>query len=128
MPGGYEYLYLDHPTYLANQAALANDPEGFNLSAYPSMDMNNSAEVADPYDPTTDVNGKVRYPLRFGFDLELLQKGNATAHSVARPFADPAIAAKFFNIRGVQSRNGQILNNTCVGQAWAESHRPLIRI
>ena len=119
LPGGYEYLYLDHPTYRANQVALANDPEGFNLSAYPSMDIDNPMEVADPYDPTPDANGKVRYPLQFGFDFELLQKGKATAHNVARPFADPAIAAKFFNVRGVQSRNGQILNNTCVGQSWA---------
>jgi len=117
LPGGYEYLYLDHPTYLANQAALANDPEGFNLGAYPSMDLDNPTEVADPYNPTTDSSGKVRYPL--GFDTRLLQRGNATAHNVAAPFEDSTIAAKFFNIRGVQSRNGQITSNTCVGQSWA---------
>jgi len=57
LPGGYEYLYLDYPTYLANQAAFASDPEGYHLSAYPSMDQDKATEVADPYDRRLSASG-----------------------------------------------------------------------
>jgi hypothetical protein len=119
LPGGYEYLYLDHPTYQANQVAFTNDPEGFNLTAYPSLDADDPTVVADPYDPQPDAAGNVRYPLHFGFESSLLHRGNVTTHNVSKAFTDPATTAKFFNIRGVQSDNGQIVNNTCVGQSWA---------
>ena len=61
----------------------------------------------------------MRYPLQYGFESSLLYRGNVTAHNVSRAFSDPSVAAKFYNIRGVQSNNGQILNKTPVGQSWA---------
>jgi pimeloyl-ACP methyl ester carboxylesterase len=123
LPGGYEYPYLGYQTYLDNKAAFESDPEGYNLNAYPSVDANDPTKVADPYDydPLPDVNGKVRYPLLYGFKSSLLSQGHVTAQSISRPFtaAEATIAAKFFNIRGVQTSNGQDVNETPVGQSWA---------
>jgi hypothetical protein len=116
MPGGYEYLYLDNDTYEANKVAFANDHEGYHLHAYPSVDKNNPAQVADPYHPT-DTGSKFRWPRGFGFDVALLNDGLTTSRRVSQPL-DAAIAPRFFNIRGVQTRNGAELNNTAVGQTW----------
>jgi hypothetical protein len=118
LPGGYEYLYLDHETYQANKMAFVNDQDGYNLTGYPSMDRDDPTVVADPYDAQPDDNGMVRYPLHYGFESSLLYRGNVIARRVSSPFTDPAIAAKFFNIRGVQSENGQVVNNTVVSQTW----------
>lgn len=119
LPGGYEYPYLDYPTFQANQAALANDPEGYNLTAYPSMDKDDPTEVADPYDPQPGADGNVRYPLRYGFESSLLYRGSVTARNISRAFSDLALTAKFYNIRGVQMANGRPANNTPVAQSWA---------
>ena len=123
LPGGYEYPYLGYQTYLDNKAGFESDPEGYNLNAYPSVDANDPTKVADPYDydPLPDANGKVRYPLLYGFKSSLLSQGHVTAQSISRPFtaAEATIAAKFFNIRGVQTSNGQDVNETPVGQSWA---------
>jgi hypothetical protein len=118
MPGGYEYLYLDHETYEANKVAFANDPEGYNLAAYPSMDKDDPTAVADPYDAQPDDNGRVRYPFHYGFDSSLLYRAKIQTRKLSSAFTDPAIAAKFYNIRGVQSRDGVVLNDTVVGQSW----------
>jgi pimeloyl-ACP methyl ester carboxylesterase len=117
MPGMYEFLYLDYETYESNMDAFADDPEGYNLDAYPSLDKVNPAEVADPYDPQPDAQGRVRYPLHYGFDSTLLYKGKVESRKVSSAL-DPSIAAKLYNIRGVQSRDGNVLNNTVVGQSW----------
>jgi hypothetical protein len=119
LPGGYEYLYLDYPTYFANRVAFANDPEGYNLNAYPSVDKDQPNEVADPYNPQPGADGKVRYPLLTGFDTGLLGAGHATALNIGKPLTDATIAAKLYNIRGVQEQNGQAVNGTAVGQQWA---------
>jgi hypothetical protein len=118
MPGLYEYLYLDYPTYLANQWEFANDPDGYNLTEYPSMDRYDQAEVADPYDPQPGADGTLRYPLKYGFESSLLYKANMVARTVSRAITDPAIAGKFHNIRGVQSSNGQVVNSTAVSISW----------
>lgn len=118
LPGGYEYLYLDHETYRANRIAFANDQDGYNLTAYPSIDRDDPTVVADPYDAQPDDNGMVRYPLNHGFESSLLYRANVIARRVSSPFTDPAIAAKFYNIRGVQSKNGQVVNETVVSQTW----------
>jgi hypothetical protein len=118
MPGLYEYLYLDYPTFLANQAAFACDPEGYNLTNYPSTDKYDPNEVADPYDPQPGADGTLRYPLKYGFESSLLYKANIVARTVSRAITDQAIAAKFFNIRGVISSNGQVVNSTPVSITW----------
>ena len=119
LPGGYEYPYLDYPTYLANQAEFARDPEGYDLTAYPSMDADVPAEVADPYDPQRGSDDRVRYPLLYGFQSSLLYKGNVTARNISSPLTDATIRAKLYNIRGVKTQNGQPANDTAVGQSWA---------
>jgi pimeloyl-ACP methyl ester carboxylesterase len=113
MPGGYEYLYLDHQTYRTNKDALANDQDGYDLAAYPSMDRDDPNLVADPYDAQPDDNGMVRYPLHHGFESSLLYRAKVVARRVSSPLTDPAIAGKFYNIRGVQ-----VVNNTVVSQTW----------
>jgi hypothetical protein len=118
LPGSYEYLYLDHPTYRDNRHAFAHDPEGYTLTEYPSMDKYDSTEVADPYDPQPDADGMVRYPLQYGFESSLLYKANMVARTMSRAITDPAIAGKFYNIRGVKSENGQVVNSTTVSISW----------
>jgi pimeloyl-ACP methyl ester carboxylesterase len=118
-PGPYEYLYVDHDTYHANKDAFANDPGGFNLAAYPSMDADDPAIVADPYDAQPDDSGMVRYPLHYGFESSLLYRAKVVARRISNAFADPSITEKFYTIRGVQSANGQVLNETAVSQSWA---------
>jgi pimeloyl-ACP methyl ester carboxylesterase len=118
MPGGYEFLYLDYQTYLANKNAFASDPEGYNLNAYPSFDKVTSTEVADPYDPQPDAQGQVRYPAYYGFESSLLYRGKVESRKVSAALADANVAAKFYNIRGVQSENGTVKSETVVAQRW----------
>jgi hypothetical protein len=117
MPGGYEFLYLDRETYDANKTAFANDPEGYNLLAYPSLDKTHPTEAADPYDPQPDAQGRLRYPLDYGFDSSLLQMGKLASRRVSDAL-DPNVAGKFYNIRGVQSNGGHDLDGTVVGLSW----------
>lgn len=119
LPGGYEYPYLDYPTYLANQAAFANDPEGYDLAAYPSVDQYKATEIADPYDPQPGADGRVRYPLLYGFQSSLLYRGNVTARNISSPLTDTTIRAKLYNIRGVKTENSQPADSTAVGVSWA---------
>ena len=114
LPGGYEYPYLDSYTYGINQMEFTQDPDGYNLNAYPSLDADNHAVIADPY-----VYDPQRYPPLTGFQSGLLSRGNATARKISSPLTDAAIAAKFYNIRGVQQRNNQDIDETAVGQFWA---------
>ena len=118
MPGTYEYLYLDYETYESNKIAFASDPEGYNLDAYPSFDKVDPNEVADPYDPQPDAQSRVRYPLHYGFDSSLLYRGKVESRKVSSALADPNTASKFYNIRGIQSKNGNVLSDTVVAQLW----------
>jgi hypothetical protein len=118
MPGGYEFLYLDRETYDSNRTAFEHDPEGYNLTAYPSLDKMKPAEAADPYDPQPDAQGRVRYPSYYGFDSSLLHMGKLASRKVSDALTDLNIAGKFYNIRGVQSDNGKVVNDTVVSIAW----------
>jgi pimeloyl-ACP methyl ester carboxylesterase len=117
MPGMYEFLYLDHDTYQSNKAAFANDPEGYNLSVYPSLDKRDHTEVADPYNPLPDNKGRVRYPTTCGFDTDLLHCGMAASRKVSSGLAR-SVAAKFYNIRGVQAKNGKKQRKTVISHLW----------
>ena len=116
LPGAYELLFLPEATYNNNQAAFASDPDGYNLMSYPSMDADNSAERADPYNPipippATNPNGYVRYISSHGFDKNLLAAGKTASDKVAQPL-NATVRNKFYNIRGVGN------NNTVVSQTW----------
>jgi hypothetical protein len=117
LPGPYEYLFLDYQTYLSNATAFKNDPEGYNLNAYPSLDKTNPGEIADPYNPQPDAQGLVRYPAYYGFSSSYLSSGETQSHNLSGALP-PTIAAKFYNIRGVQSQNGIRINGTVVSQLW----------
>ena len=117
LPAGYELLFLDGATYDANKVTFANDPEGYNLTKYPSMDAQTATERADPYNPSPDSTGKVRYVANYGFDLGLLSLGEVASQEVAQPL-DTGISNKFCNIRAVQKKLGNDLNETVVGQNW----------
>jgi pimeloyl-ACP methyl ester carboxylesterase len=115
LPGGYELLFLPEATYDNNQAAFASDADGFNLMSYPSMDADNPAERADPYNPVpfppaTNPNG-VRYISSCGFDTNLLAAGKTASDKVTQPL-NATVRNKFYNIRGVGN------NNTVVSQTW----------
>src|SRR5262249_4421608 len=121
MPGGYEFLYLDHQTYLDNYAGFtsANENADYRLPDYPCMDAVTNTP-ADPYDPTPAVQ-KVRYPVaQAGLPLaQLLSNGLQVSQDVAKAL-DAGVAAKFYNIRGVQTRyNGALkLQKTAVRSTW----------
>ena len=81
MRGPYTLMFLDHDTFLANQAKFANDPE-YPLTQYPSMDKANTTATADPYNPQT--NGpKVRYPANYLFNMNDLAAAKFTYQNVA---------------------------------------------
>jgi hypothetical protein len=116
LPGGYELLFLPEATYDNNQVAFNNDPDGYNLSAYPSMDATNPAQRVDPYNPdpippATDPNGNVRYISSCGFDTDLLAAGKTASDKVTLALSSNVLN-KFYNIRGVGN------NNTVVSQTW----------
>ncbi len=112
MPGGYEFLYLDEQTFLQNKAAFAADVP-FALLDYPSQAPN--GQRIDPYNPPLPFTDY--YPFFTSANIQMLVCALNVVHAVAKPL-DPSVAQKFFNIRGVQSRNGQRLNGTVVGQVW----------
>src|SRR5215470_839830 len=121
LASAYQLQFLDEATYNANQAALANDPDGYNLMSYPSMDAATVGLRADPYNPVPGqpgpgATGNVRYISNHKFDWSLLASALSVYQSVASPLS--ATAAKFYNIRGVQFKNGAVLNNTVVSQTW----------
>lgn len=118
----YQLQFLDEATYNANQTALANDPEGYNLMSYPSMDATTVGLRADPYNPVPGqpgpgATGNVRYISNHKFDWNLLASALGVYQSVASPLT-ATTAAKFYNIRGVQFKNGAVLNHTVVSQTW----------
>ncbi len=122
LPNTYQLQFLDEATYNANQTALANDPEGYNLVSYPSMDATTVGLRADPYNPVPGqpgpgATGNVRYISNHKFDWSLLASALGVYQSVAAPLT-ATTAAKFYNIRGVQFKKGKVLNHTVVSQKW----------
>jgi pimeloyl-ACP methyl ester carboxylesterase len=122
LPAGYELLFLDKATYNTNKIALANDPHGYNLLNYPSMDATNPGQRADPYNPIPGKpgpgsTGDVRYISNHGFDWNLLAAGGAVYQQVAKKL-NHNVAKKFYNIRGVQFKNRKVVKGTVVSQTW----------
>jgi pimeloyl-ACP methyl ester carboxylesterase len=115
LAGGYCLLFLDWDTFQRDGAKLAQDPN-YPLPNYPILDAA-MATPADPYNPQTN-GAKVRYPQLYGFDWGMLGNGKAVYDQVAAPLLDPSINAKFFNIRGVTTKNGVDLNGTVTHQTW----------
>jgi pimeloyl-ACP methyl ester carboxylesterase len=115
MPGPYALMFLDHETFIANEAALAADPD-YPLSQYPSMDHANPAVFADPYNPLTNAD-RVRYPQNYLFSMGDLIAAKATCRDITARLA-PSIEPKFFNIRAVQHDGTQDSQATAVSQTW----------
>jgi hypothetical protein len=106
----YAFQFMDNQTFIANQAALANDG-AYSLPTYPSLDKATLAP-ADPYNPTT--NGPYsRYPSASssGFDAAELRKGKRLVRLLAS-YLDPLLAPKFVNIRGDDSANDTVGSTT----------------
>ncbi len=101
-PACYAWMFLDGQTFTKNQAALAADPK-YPLPGYPSTDKATGA-IADPYNP--QKNGAlVRYPAPgAGFDAKELVPAKKLVRYLASDL-DPALAAKFINIRGDTTAN-----------------------
>jgi hypothetical protein len=106
MPALYTLHFLDVPiTYTNNRFRLSNDPE-FPLNTYPSMDAKTAGVRADPYCPQTHGN-LVRYPGNLGFDPTELDYGWQVFLQMNYPIQDPAMARRFYNIRGVRTQPDQ---------------------
>lgn len=117
LAGGYVLQFLDGATYDTYQNGLRNDPKGYNLGGYPSMDATTAGLRADPYNPSPGTGGKVRYISSHKFDFGALTTAQTVYQSVAAPLTN-AMAAKFYNIRAVQFKNGRAVNGTVVSQTW----------
>jgi pimeloyl-ACP methyl ester carboxylesterase len=124
LPANYEILFLDLPTFTANQAAFLADPAGYNLTQYPSWDPS-TAQTADPYNPVPGppanppATGMVRYIQKYNFSWTLLSDGQTAAHLTSQEL-DPSIAAKFWTVRYVQTDDGGTdVDGTVVDQTWA---------
>jgi pimeloyl-ACP methyl ester carboxylesterase len=116
MPGGYTLLFLDKETYDRDKYALERDQE-YPLLSYPSVDADDPAIIADPYDPQKR-DGKVRYPEHYGFDHVKLRQAKKAYQQVAAPLTDPAIVGKFYNIRGVRVAGATTISDTVNSQTW----------
>ncbi len=100
LPACYTLSYLDRATYLANQTALANDPN-FPLMSYPSNDAQNPAQPVDPFNP-----GPQRYPTNTNFQMAELAHALLIYQQLVAPLAQ--YADRFYNIRGVQTSDQTI--------------------
>ena len=114
LAGGYTLLFLDWATFQRDGGMLMQDPN-YPLLNYPILDATNGTP-ADPYNPQTN-GAEVRYPQFYGFDWTMLGNGKAIYDQVAA-LLDPAISAKFFNIRGVTTNNSVDINETVTHQTW----------
>jgi hypothetical protein len=124
LPANYEILFLDQDTFNANQAAFLLDPAGYNLSQYPSTDAATGVP-ADPYVPIPGqpaqppATGMVRYIQNYNFSWQLLNHARTASHLTAQAL-DPSVSDKFWNVRYVQTGNGETdLAGTVVAQTWA---------
>jgi len=115
LAAGYSLLFLDSGTYARDGQKLQQDPR-YPLPNYPILDATTGVAV-DPYIFPQTNGQKVRYPQNYGFSSQMLNRGQTVYNAVAR-LLDPKVSAKFFNIRGVQTRNGVDLNGTVTNQTW----------
>lgn len=113
-PGTYALLFLDADTYNRDRVALEGDPD-YPLRHYPIKDAGTGA-IADPYNPGSNA-GKVRYPQNYGFNLVELTNGKLIYQKIAGAL-DPGVSNKFFNFRGVQTKNGATVLGTVNNQTW----------
>lgn len=88
LPGAYEYLFMDRPTFQQNRRALSDDK--YFLLDYPAVD----------WLPET-------------MNLRLLEQARMTATLVAQPLP-PSVADRFHCVRGVQAKIGVIKDNTVI--------------
>ena len=111
LEGGYCLQFLDAETYEKYGAALASVHD-YPLTSYPSHDP--GGQVADPYNPV-DTDAGVRYPPWIDRDQlrNELDSAKKTVQQIATDLP-PDVAKKFFNIRGVQSKN-----STLNAQTWS---------
>jgi len=114
LQGGYTLLFLDEATYNIVGPQLGTD--AYPLYDYPSRDAGDNS-IADPYNPI-DLATKFRYPQKYGFQPLELAHGRGIYQQVALDLV-PAVAPKFYNIRGVQSKAGAVLNGTIYTQTWS---------
>ncbi len=107
LPAPYTLHFLDEATYAdsATFATLTGLAPEFPLPAYPSMDKQNAALRADPYNPQTN-GALVRYPVLTGFDLAELAYARLQFQQLASSMA-PSFSQKFYNIRGVRTQLDQ---------------------
>ena len=101
LPALYALNFLSRRTYAANKEAFGRDT--YPLAGYPSHDIETGVD-ADPYYP--ESNGPlVRYPSNeiTGFDPRELKNGARISAAMSNPL-DPALAARFYNVRGVLDR------------------------
>jgi hypothetical protein len=122
LPASYELLFLDSAAYDANAEAFKTD--AYALTAYPCMDQNAAGQRADPYNPEPGKpatppgpNDSVRYLPGYDFSWDLLAAGRAAANAVSAPLA-PSVKDKLWNIRGVQTRNHNPIDETVVAHQW----------
>jgi pimeloyl-ACP methyl ester carboxylesterase len=112
LEGGYYLQFLDGDTYDLYRSALANVPD-YPLLAYPSLDPDGSR--ADPFNPIDTAKG-VRYPP--WVDRTQLGPAKASVQHIAAELP-AAVLQKFFNIRGVQAKNGNVGSDTSNAQTWS---------
>ena len=111
-PGCYEWMFLPHEVFIAEQAALCADPD-YPLCDYPSVDFTDNDVIADPYNPQMDAKNR-RYPTpakEGGFDLLELACAKALVITLASALT-PEQADKFWNIRGDMGAAGTLHDTT----------------
>jgi len=104
LPAPYAWQFLDEQTFSDNGHKFALDVP-YPLLAYPSTDKNTGA-AADPYHPLLQGN-LGRYPTDKGFSAQELSMAGDLVRHLSGPL-DPALAAKFFNIRGDNGKTDTI--------------------
>ena len=116
LPALYTLHYLDEQTFISNEAALRSGD--YPIPDYPSLDVATPGLRADPYNPQT-YGSLVRYPGLIGFDVAELDYAKLELRTLASPM-DPALLAKFHNIRGVRTRSDDKtpVNNTVGNVTW----------
>lgn len=97
--GGYFLQFLDAKTYEDNKVAFKN--ADYPITQYPSLDAENDQEYADPFDPTPDAQGKVRYPSYVATDE--LPRAKAISRLLAADLPE-SFKDRFFCMRGVQAQ------------------------
>ena len=118
MKGGYSLMFCDGLTYDTYEQDLMADPK-YRPPGYPSIDADNPAVRADPYNPGLRNAGESRYPQNWSWHAAYLAEGLLGYQEIAQPL-DESVKAKFHCIRGVQVDGaGAPIANTRVSQRWS---------